>query len=136
MVPIKRVRAESFNQIELPTNLTVQLERRKGAALEVNEHALAVRGGRRVAAGAIAMLARPLRSERGLPERQARPIERQHGVEVVGRGGKINALVPDNRRRTALAGQGRLPKNLLEFHRITPAFNAAVVTRPAPAGPV
>src|ERR1041385_3427450 len=136
MVPVEGIWAESFDQIGLPSDCAIELARRECAALEINEHSLAVRGGPRVAARTITMLARLLRSKACLPEPPPRPIERQHGIEPVNRGGEIDALIPDDGRGAPLAGQGRLPKDLLELHRIGSAFNAAVVMRTAPAGPV
>ena len=67
VVPVERVRAEALDQIGLPTDLAIQFQRRESAALEVNKNSFAVRGGRCVAARAVAMLARLLWSQPCLP---------------------------------------------------------------------
>ena len=43
VIPKERVPAEALDQIGLPTHLAVKLQRREAAALEIDEHTLAVR---------------------------------------------------------------------------------------------
>ena len=139
VVPVERVLAEALGEVRLPTDFPREVHRRELAALEVGEHRLAIRDGRGVAAGAIAMLAGLLRAESGLPERLAVPIEGEERVLPIDRRGDVDRLVPDDGRGAALAGERRLPEPAgvgVELHRVGARVGAAVIAGTAPTGPV
>src|SRR4051812_27384056 len=63
LIPPKRFRSESFNQICLPTKVPVEVRRSERAALNEHKNALAIGNLRGIAAGTILMRAGFLRSE-------------------------------------------------------------------------
>src|SRR5437763_7446880 len=69
VVPIQSVATKTLDQIRFPANLPIQADRGEVAALEINKHCRAIGDGRRIAARAMRIFSRVLRTEGFLPER-------------------------------------------------------------------
>lgn len=129
----------AFLKIGLPAHLAVELHRGERAALKIDEDTVTGCHGRRVAARTIAMLAGDLRAEGRLPLDSPVSVKHEQCIFSLQRCGHINALFPDDRRRTAAARQRRFPKQVrgcTPGRGIGSRRRTAIVLRPAPARPV
>src|SRR6266850_6117628 len=105
MVPVKRVRSESLDEIGHPANLSAQIHRCERAALEIDEYTFSIGGRRRIAARTVAVLACVLLAERCLPKLFSSPIKGQNSIHTVHWRCQVNALLPNGGCGAAFSGQ-------------------------------